>query len=203
MSIASLAQTRAERSLDWAIRAATWAQTRLLCRMPKCASAKRRRRAAVGMRVGGEAVGGTVQKPGPVVLELYRKPTVGRRPTALCKRNATRATNAAHHGLDMVLSGVRKGYSAGYAKGGRPCCPFGRADGRAHSLRRTRIYVARGLTVGRSVGSGLPFLRTVPLTHKLTSMLVQQIRNRVCRRVAVWPPARVVWQGGSTRLAIP
>ena len=98
---------------------------------------------------------GTVQKPGPVVLELYRKPTVGRRLfTALCKRNA-RATNAAHHGLDMVLSGVRKGYSAGYAKGGRPCCPFGRADGRARSLRRTRIYVARGLTVRRSVGSGL------------------------------------------------
>ena len=97
-------------SVDWAIRAATWAQTRLLCRMPKCASAKRRGRAAVGMRGGWRGRCGPVQKPGPVVLELYRKPTVGRRPfTALCKRNA-RATNAAHHGLDMVLSGVRKGW---------------------------------------------------------------------------------------------
>ena len=126
-----------------------------------------RRRHAGGWRGRRHAGGwrgrcGPVQKPGPVVLELDRNPTVGRRPTALCNRNA-RATNAAHRGLDMVLSGVRKGYSAGYAKGGRPCCPFGRSRWAtvhtiipaAHSyLRRTRMD-RRSLR-----GVWAPFLRT-------------------------------------------
>jgi hypothetical protein len=104
-----LAQTRAERSLDWAIRAATWAQTRLLCRMPKCASAKRRGRAAVGMRVGGEAVAVLCRSRGLSCLSS----TGNRRWGAVFLRRFANATRAQPTRPTMDSTW----YSAGYEKG--------------------------------------------------------------------------------------